>query len=149
MCRLHGAHADVPAILFSSGDRVHLINATSTFAHYAEKPGAQFRAYSGVADRATYRSAFGRGAHLALFHYVTRDAENLVAKRAHRPIKWDVPLGMEHMTFRDPPLLAAFEARQHYDGRHAVCSSAAELDYAGNSARAWQAYSAARPALSP
>jgi hypothetical protein len=144
MCRLQGADADVPAIFFSSGDRVHSINATSTFTHYAENPGAQFRAYSGVADQATYRSAFGRGSHLALFHYVTKDAENLIAKRAQRPIKWDVPLGMEHMTFRDAPLLAAFEARQHYDGQHAVCSAALQHDYAGQSARAWQAYLSAR-----
>jgi hypothetical protein len=137
-CRLMDSQVDEPPVYYSSGERVRFSNATHMYAPYAESAGAQFRAYSSVADRGTYKSTFGDGLHLVLLHYVTKDVENFIAKRADRPVKWDVPEALRNLTWRDAELMAAYEAHMTYDGAHAICTAPRDLDYAGASEDAWK-----------
>ena len=131
---------DEPHVYYSSGLQVHLTNATRVFAAYANTPGAQFRAYSGVARGAEHKATFGTGLHIALLHYVTKDVRNFIAKRADRPVNWPTrPAQLADRPFTEPAVMEAFEKDMKYDGSHAVCGEAARLDYAGRSARAWHA----------
>ena len=124
---------------YSSGQQVHLTNATHIFAAYADTPGAQSRAYSGVARGTEHKATFGAGTHIALLHYVTKDVRNFIAKRAERPVNWPTrPAQFVDRPFLESAVMQAFEHDMKYDGTHAVCGEAARLKYADRSTRAWQ-----------
>lgn len=133
--RLRGGSLDEPSVYTSSGQVVHLDNATHLYAAYADLPHSQFRAYRGLA-RTTAKIA--AGSHIALLHYVTKDVEHFIAKRTGRPVNWiKRPANFAGRPFTEPAVMAAYERDYKLDGTHAVCGEAARSKYAARSAQAW------------